>query len=210
MNILGQRLSARSSASPVSVAPPARASHALAQFFHSLADRTHPSVLDLGPVWHSTVQLLTEAGAKVYTEDPLEVLAAAGQEAESPEAEASAAAQFLEANLRYGEESLDGVLAWDLFEYLPEELLPPTSARLHALLKPGGLLLTVFRNQLQAARGNRYRLGTRESFVVLPTELGLRPLRVLQNRAILDLFATFSSSRTFIRRDNLREVLLVR
>jgi hypothetical protein len=117
---------------------------------------------------------------------------------------------LLETNLLYPEESLDGVLAWDMFDYLPEELLQPTSARLHALLKAGGLLLTLFRKRSDADTGNRYRLLTQHSFAVMPSALALRPQRALQNRAILNLFAAFSSSRTFIGRDNLREVLFVK
>lgn len=187
----------------------ARPSHAVAQFFESLAGRNHPSVLDLGPVWHSTVTLLIEAGAKVYTEDLWQVLPALASKGAADESSQSER-RFLEANLRYPEQSLDAVLVWDLFEYLPEALLEPMRTRLHTILKPGGLLLTVFRNRYEPLVTNRYRLVTRRTFTLMPTESGLRPRRVLQNRAILDLFAGFSSSRTFIGRDNLREVLLVK
>ncbi|MBI4462882.1 MAG: class I SAM-dependent methyltransferase, partial [Acidobacteria bacterium] len=136
----------------------------------------------------------------------LPALASKGAADESSQSER----RFLEANLRYPEQSLDAVLVWDLFEYLPEALLEPTRTRLHTILKPGGLLLTVFRNRYEPSVTNRYRLVTRRTFTLMPTESGLRPRRVLQNRAILNLFAGFSSSRRFIGRDNLREVLLVK
>ena len=200
MNFLGQWRSAAPPAPDVS----ARASHGLAQFFADLADRSHPSVLSLGAVWHSTVALLTEAGAKVYTEDPWEALTGG-------ESSVLASVQrFLGSNLQYVPESLDGILGWDLFDYLPDELLEPTRARLQAALKPTGVLFLLFRNRLEGEGLNRYRLGNRNSFIVMPTDVDLQPRRVFQNRAILDLFAGFSSSRTFVGRDNLREVLLVK
>lgn len=207
---LPQRSPSRAIGTPDDGEVRSRPSNALAQFFQGLSSRTHPSVLELGPVCHSTVTLLTAAGAKLYTEDLLEVVAGQSGKAETPDAEASSAIGLLETNLLYPEESLDGVLAWDMFDYLPEELLQPTSARLHALLKAGGLLLTLFRKRSGADTGNRYRLLTQHSFAVIPSALALRPQRALQNRAILNLFAAFSSSRTFIGRDNLREVLFVK
>ena len=212
MNFLRQWLPQSSSAPAGAPQFLPRPSHAVAAFFQSLSDRSHPSVLDLGRVWHSTVALLTEAGAKVYTEDLLAALADAAPPAQNREGDAVALSprRFLEANLRYAEKSLDAILAWDVVEYLPEELLLPTRMRLHAILKPGGLLLMLFRNRPEPEGGHRYRLLTRESFAVIPKALGLRPQRVLQNRAILNLFAPFSSSRTFIGRDNLREVLFVK
>lgn len=183
----------------------APASHGLAQFFQHLAARIHPNVLDLGRVWHSTVTLLTAAGCKVYTEDAFATLADAWQK-QSPDA-----AAYLEENLRYAAESFDGILAWDLFDYLPEGLLSPAAERLRVLLKPKGVLLALFHNALPITAGvMQYRLVTPQSFACIASALPLLPQRVLHNRAILRLFAGFSSSHTFVRRDNLREVLFVK
>jgi len=194
---------------PPGTQPQPRASNGLAQFFQHLATVAHPHVLDLGRVWHSTITLLTEAGCKVYTEDALAALARAleKQSLEGP----ALLATHLEENLCYAVGSFDAILAWDLLDYLPEELLVPTADRLSALLKPGGVLLALFHNRLAATTGViQYRLLTPQAFACIPTALPLVPQRVLNNRAILRLFARFRSARTFVGRDNLREVLLMK
>lgn len=189
--------------------PQAQVCNGLAQFFQHLATLIHPNVLDLGRVWHSTVTLLTAAGCKVYTEDVLATLASTleKQSQDTP----PLVATYLEENLRYPAESFDAILAWDLFDYLPEELLTPAAERLRVLLKANGVLLALFHNSLPTAEGvKQYRLLTAQSFACMPSTLPLVPQRVFHNRTILRLFTGFSSSRTFIRRDNLREVLLVK
>lgn len=210
MGFLRQFLSVQDSTPETPARTRGRPSNALAQLFQALEERTHPGVLDLGPVWNSSVRVLTEAGAKVYAEDLLAAFAAASAAARSAEGEDAAEVRFLDRSLRYPEESLDAILAWDVFEYLPEELLASASARLHVVLKPGGLLLTVFRSSPGSVAVNHYRLCTRQSFELVPAALLLRPQRVFQNRAILNLFSAFSASRSFVGRDNLREVLFVK
>lgn len=185
-----------------------RASLALQQLVPILAEAEHPAVLDLGCVWQSTVAFFAEAGCKLYTEDLFHSLHQA--KTENAAAAAPLAQRFLPATLQYSDESFRGILAWDLFDYLPEALVEPLAHRLHALLEPGGALVGLFHNRPEGSRFTRYRVVDAHALELLPGSLPLGVERTYENRTLLNLFAAFRSSRTFVGRDNLRELLLVK
>lgn len=185
-----------------------RTSLGLEQFVSLLADSPHPSLLDLGCVWQATVAFFTQAGCKVYTEDLFQVLQQARTDTR-PEA-APLAERFLTGILRYPEGNFLGIIAWDLFDYLPEELTQPLAARLYALLEPGGALLGLFHNRAEETSFTRYRVLDARTLELLPGSLLLPLERTYPNRALLRLFGAFRSSRTFVGRDNLRELFLLK
>ena len=127
-----------------------RLSTALKDCLWQLDGIQHGSVLDLGPVWQTTVSFFIERNFKVYTEDLLlswkkfleqeeRRLREAGrarqgvQDAEdfSP---AALAERFLASNLLHPAESFDAMLLWDALDYLDGELVPRLAERLYALL----------------------------------------------------------------------------
>lgn len=185
-----------------------RISLGLEQFVPVLTEVEHAFVLDLGCVWQSTVGFFTGAGCKVYTEDLFRVLSQAGAET-SPEAP-PLAQRFLAGTLQYPSENFRGILAWDLFDYLPEELVQPMAARLYELLGPGGCLLVLCHNRLADTTFTRYRVLDARTLQLLPDSLALTMERTYANRALLNLFAAFRSLRNFVGRDNLRELFLVK
>lgn len=194
-----------------------RVSNGLKDFLWLLGDVEHGHLLDLGPVWQSTVGFFTERGFRVYTEDVLrgwkEFLreeenrlrqAPVGSTAESEPG--ALAGRFLAANLQHPAETFHAILAWDVFDYLDADVLPRLSQRLHELLRPGGVVLAAF----HAAKPEgfyRYRILDAQT-VELVAAPPLFPLqRIFQNREILNLFGRFRSSKTFVGRDQLREAL---
>lgn len=185
-----------------------RTSLGLEQFVSLLADSPHPSLLDVGCVWQATVAYFTQAGCKVYTEDLFQSLhqARADSRPETP----PLAERFLAGVLRYPEGNFKGIMAWDLFDYLPEELTLPLAARLYELLEPDGMLLGLFHNRAQETSFTRYRVLDARTLELLPGSLLLPLERTYPNRALLKLFGAFRSSRTFVGRDNLRELFLVK
>lgn len=195
-------------AEPAAASRNLRASLALQQLVPLLADAPHPAVLDLGCVWQSTVAFLTRLGCKVYTEDLFPSLHQALAET-SPEAP-PLSERFLAAALQYREESFRGILVWDLVDYLPEELVAPLAARFHALLEPGGAFFGLFHNRAEEGAFTRYRVLDNQTLELLPGSLPLRVVRTYPNRALLNLFSAFRTSRTFVGRDNLRELLLLK
>ncbi len=185
-----------------------RSSLGLEQFVETVEETRHPAVLDLGRVWHSTVSFFTGRGCKLYSEDLFQSLHQAVVETgkDSPPLRD----RFLASVLQYPEESVRGILAWDLLDYLPEELLQPVAERLWWLLEPGGVFLGLFHNTANGVEHTRYRVADARTVELLPGAMPMRLQRAMPNRAVLNLFEGAHSSRTFVGRDNLREFLVVK
>lgn len=205
---LNELLSPGAAATAPATARNTRTSLGIEQFIGLLADAPHPSVLDLGCVWQATVSFFTQAGCKLYTEDVFQMLHQA--RAETRPKAPPLAERFLPAVLKYPDENFRGILTWDLFDYLPEELVNPVAERLFDLLEPGGALLGLFHNRAESESFTRYRVLDTRTLELLPGSLLLPMERAYPNRALLNLFAAFRSTRTFVGRDNLRELFLVK
>jgi hypothetical protein len=196
-----------------------RRSNGLKDFLWLLPDTAQGRILDLAPVSQQTIEFFTDRGFRVSTEDLLhewlEHRAAAEAAAREESADqqkaalAEAAAGFLAANVIFPRGSFEGILAWDLFDYLDGELLGGVVARLHDLLKPKGVLLAAFHSD-RAGRFQHYRVLDQETVEVIPAASAPPIQRVLQNREILNLFSRFQSSRTYVGRDQLREGLFLK
>jgi hypothetical protein len=215
-------LSSKRSLTPTAGLPAnVRASNGLKEFLWLISDAKHGRILDLGPVWQSTVNFFVEKGYRLSTEDLLRAWkefltgeeerlrkAPVGVESEKV-SQAMLAEKFLESSLQYPAESFHGVLAWDLLDYFDAELLPRVMERLYELLHPAGAVLALFHSRT-AERFHRYRILGAQNIEVLPAPTLAVHARVLQNREILDLFTKFRSSKTFVGRDQLREGLFLK
>jgi hypothetical protein len=198
-----------------------RVSNGLKEFLWLIGDVPHGRILDLGPVWQSTVSFFVEKGYRVSTEDLLrawkDFLAAEeegfraapiGADAQrvSP---AALADRFLESALQYPERSFHGVLAWDLLDYFDAEVAPRLMERLAVLIHPGGALLAQFHSR-PAERFHRYRVVDSQTVELIASPTIAVHSHVFQNREILSLFSEFRSSKTFVGRDQVREGLFLK
>jgi SAM-dependent methyltransferase len=119
--------------------------------------------------------------------------------------------KFLAENLAYPDGHFDAIFCWDAADYLPEELVKPVVEKLHALLKPKGVLLAFFHTK-DAGPDSPYC----HYHIVQPDTLELeegptrRLQRIFNNRHIENLFKDFASRKFFLGRDNIREVIIVR
>ena len=84
----------------------------------------------------------------------------------------------------YPPETFHGVLAWDLFDYMEPELLSRVVSRLHDILRPGGLVLSLFHSRTPE-KYSRYRILKNQTLEVLPTPALAPHVHVFQNREIL-------------------------
>lgn len=198
-----------------------RVSNGLKEFLWLLSDVRPARILDLGPVWQATVTFLIEKGYRVSTEDLLRAWkefltaeeerlrqAAVGEE-DGRASQAALATSFLKGALQYPEESIHGVLAWDLFDYFDPELTARMMERLYTILQPGGAVLAMFHSR-PVERFHRYRLVDSQTVELLAAPTLAIHTRVFQNREILDLFGNFRSSKTFVGRDQVREGLFLK
>lgn len=210
---------AASAAAPAS--PNARASNGLKEFLWLLGDIERPRILDLGNLSQSTLNFFINKGCRVSTEDILrswkEFIAGEedalrrmppGQEGVRI-SQASLAEKFLTDAVRYPEENFNGVLVWDLLDYLDSELLPRLMDRLYEIIRPGGVVIAMFHSKTPE-RYHRYRVVDNNAIEMIPSPTISVHARIFQNREILDLFGKFRSSKTFVARDQLREALFIK
>jgi hypothetical protein len=198
-----------------------RISNGLKEFLLQLQGVGRGTLLDVGPVWQSTVRFFVERGYKLYTEDVLvswrdflraeeEAMRLRPAGAVAPAETASARAErFLQSNLTQPPDSVDAILLWDLLDYLDGESLPHFLARISALLRDGGAILAMF-NTRMPERFHRYRVLDEQNLELLPAPLLVPPQHIYHNREIQLLFERFRWSKSFVGRDQFREGVFVK
>ena len=196
-----------------------RGSNSLKDFLWHLNGIGRGNLLDLGPIWQSTVSFFVERGFKVSTEDVLTGWKQISQEdaerqrslpadAERP-SRAEVAKVFLETSLQYAPGSFDAVLAWDVLDYLEDDAMKLVAERLRSLVREGGVILAMFHSK-RPQQFQRYRILDEKTLEMVPSSSIFPMARVFQNREISDLFSRFHTSKTYLGRDQLREGLFVK
>ena len=119
---------------------PVFSTKALRKFLASLTSRERPSLLDLGPVVGSNVSFFGEQlGCKIFVEDMFADLDRHVRDDKIEELPA-----FLKKRLPQADGTVDGVLCWDLFDYLDRPSAQALAEQLTRVLRPGGTLLGFF------------------------------------------------------------------
>lgn len=189
-----------------------RRSNGLREFCRELKGQQGLRVLDLGAASQANISFFTELGHKVYTEDIFPVLKSGNYRVRGDTGEwRFDPEKFLTENVNYQMLLFDAVICWDLFDLLEEAAVRPMAARLHRIVKPGGILLSFFHTAEPGVSVPiyRYRIQGQDTLELLPRgEHALR--RPLNNRNIELLFKEFHSLKFFLACDNLREVLVIR
>jgi SAM-dependent methyltransferase len=198
---------------PVATGPRAsRRSSGLQEFTRLIKTDEVLTLLDLGPTSASNITYLTGLGHKLNSEDILEASADAAYRTTGPDGAITVDVErFFKDNLVFGDKKFDAVLCWDIPDYLPEPLVKPMIDRLHAALKPGGMVLGFFhtRDAGPNAPYCRYHIAGADVLDMQPVPR-FRLQRVFNNRHIETLFQSFKSLKFFLARDYLREVLAVK
>ena len=183
-----------------------RHSNGLDQFFSYIKGESGLSLLDLAGANQANVSYITNLGHRIYSEDFLRSLRFATNGDGIPHIE-----QFMSQNLAHEENSFDGVLVWDVLEYLSAPMLAVTIERLFRITKPGSYLLAVFQAQEKADVVPQYSFRIQDSKTLMVADRGMRkPEQVFNNRSLEKLFANFESLKFFLSRDKLREVIVRR
>ena len=177
---------------------------ALRKFLTFLKSHESPALLDLGAVVGSNVTFFGEQlGCKIFVRDilgDLERLIRDGR----PEALPALI------KTRFSEESstIDGVLCWDVFDYLDRPSAHALADELTRVLRPEGALLGFFGTV--PPREQCYTKYVVVDEVTLrhrsyPAARGRQS--VLANRDIIRLFSTLRVSDSFLLQNNMREIL---
>lgn len=180
---------------------------ALARFLATLGSREQPVLLDLGPVIGQNVTFFGEQlGCKILVEDvytDVDRHVRNGKVAELP--------AFLESRFTQADDSVDGILCWDVFDYLDRPSAHALAHQLTRILRPDGALLAFFATGETPQGPATYT----KHVVVDHATLRHRPYpaargkqRPLLNRDIIRMFEPLRVSEQFLLKTNLREVLL--
>jgi hypothetical protein len=205
---LGSRRAAH--ALPAAVSPSSAAddvSHptkSLQKFVASLQSREKPVLLDLGPVVGSNVNFFGEQlGCRIRVEDLATDLDSHFQKGSADQLPA-----FLIKRFPQPPGSVDGILCWDLFDYLDKASAKVLATVLAGLLKPDGALLGFF-NTIEA----RQPVYTKY-MVVDAGHLRYRTYpavrarqRALLTGDIIRMFKDLRVSESFLMKSHVREML---
>ncbi len=216
-HVLGQEAKSLPAEQRPSAAPLVRHSNGLQEFWKEIQSPSGLHILDLGSASQANVSFITGLGHKLYTEDLIRTLQDSAPaefvlaEQSSEEEQSSEADRFFQENLKFEEGQFDGVLCWDLFDFLPDPLVKPLVEKVHRSLKPGGTLLTFFHTGQAGHEVPLYQYSIQSEDTLRITGRGVGKLhRTFHNRTIENLFRRFASLKFYLVRDNLREVIIVR
>ena len=180
-------------------------SKAFPKFVATLAQKESPVLLDLGPVIGSNVGYCGERlGCKLFIEDLLADVDRQLRGTPGSDLAGSMATRF-----SHPDASIDGILCWDLFDFLDKPTAQALAAQVVRMLKPGGAVMgffcstgverapfTKFEIVDDQNLRHRYHPGAGGKKVSLP------------NRDILRMFEGLVVADSFLLKNNTREMLL--
>ncbi len=189
-----------------------RQSRGLEQFFTYINDQVGLSILDLAGLTQDNINFVTDLGHKLYTQDFLRSLDDTfGQEDINGQAAPNRIESFLEQNLDFKEHTFDGVLVWDVMQYLSPALLNATVERLHLITRPRSYLLAFFNADEKSLVSPHTTFRIQSQSTLMLAQQGQRQqAQVFNNRSLEKLFGKFESVKFFLTKEHLREVIVKR
>jgi hypothetical protein len=189
---------------PESVIP----SKALQKFLVALSHAEAPVLIDFGPVIGTNVAFFGEhLGCKLYIEDLATEIDKHTRERTRDALPATLAKRFTMADT-----SVDGVLCWDIFDFLEPPAARALAREVVRVLRPGGAVMGFFCTKpVERAPFTKYEIVEASSSLRHRHHPGTGgPKYVLQNRDIIKMFDGISVSESFLLKSNTREILLRR
>ena len=185
---------------------PVFSTKALRKFLASLTARESPVLLDLGPVVGSNVSFFGEQlGCKIFVED---IFADLDRHAKADKLDTLPT--FLQTRFPQEEGSVDGILCWDLIDFMDRASSQVLAAQLTRVLRPDGALLAFFRAVAvpnEPPQYTKYVVADETNLKHRPYPAARARQTVLLNRDVIRLFPGLRVSDSFLLQNNLREVL---
>jgi hypothetical protein len=196
-------VAAQPAAAPV-VDDPIFGTKALRKFLAALTAKTSPVLLDLGPVVGSNVNFFGEQlGCKIFVENIYADLDRFIREGKAEELPAALKGRFQQAD-----GSVNGVLCWDLLDYLDKASAQALALELMRILAPDGALLGFFcTSHTPVVRYTKYIIVDDSNLKHRPYPAPRGRQAVLLNRDIIRLFGDLRVSDSFLLQNNIREIL---
>jgi hypothetical protein len=186
-----------------------RPSRGLEEFFAYIRDETGLTLLDLGGATQQNVSFITGLGHRLYSEDFVQLLNETFGSDLAGQANPGRIEFFLRHTLDYPEAYFDGLLVWDVLEYLAPPLLAAVVARLRKIVRPNSYLLAFFHADDRVESVSMYTFRVLDVRTLQVAPYGTHRLaQIFNNRALERLFGGFASVKFFLARDRLREVVV--
>lgn len=195
-----------------SASSPATPSRALEWLWQNLRDVRHPHILDCGPVFQATLDVLLKRGAKVYVADLVTLARQSDLKFTSRRDKATVFLidEFLETLPPIPPDSLSAIACWHLLDLLPRDALPSFVAKLWCYIRPGGVLFGLLREPYLA---DGAETGWWFDSLVALRSSGERkapfPHPALTNREVERLVPN-GNVKTFLTRSARREILAIK
>ena len=191
-----------------SAAEPVVGSKAFPKFLAALSTQTSPVLLDFGPVIGTNVAFYGERlGCKLFIEDLFADLDRHTRAGTLDQLPATLTARF-----RHADASVDGILCWDIFDFLDKKSAETLARQVTRMVKPGGAVMGLFAT---AAKSDHLSFTKYE----IVDDANLRHKqhtgvggvkKAIQNRDIIRMFEGLTVSDSFLLKSNIREMLLRR
>lgn len=182
-------------------------SKALPKFLSALTQSDAPVLLDFGPVIGANVAFFGERlGCKLFIED-----LSADLDRHARAQTMDALPGVFETRFRHADQTVDGLLCWDYFDFLDKPSSQALARQIVRLLRPGGAVMGFFCTSSVPRTGfTKYEIVDETSLRHRPHAGAGGPRKALQNRDIIKMFDGLLVSDSFLLKNNTREILLRR
>lgn len=177
------------------------------KFLSAVTHQSSPTLLDLGPVVGSNVTFFGERLAcKMHVEDLF-----ADVEAHAQRGERAKLSTFLATRLSQPPDSVDGILCWDLFDFLDRQAGLVLASKLAKMVRRGGALYGTFgTTPVELKQYTRTVVAAEDT--LKPRQSPATPVTrtVLLTRDIIKMFDGLIVAESVLLKSNTRETLFRR
>lgn len=192
---------------------------ALSKFVAAIKARDAPVVVDLGPVVGPNVTFFGDRlGCKLHVVDILSEVETwwpdpepddAADEPPSEEVAVEFERRRAARALTHPSDFADGILCWDVFDYLDDEGAAVLAREVGRVLKPRGVTLLSHRPEKPVVAGPvQYEIVDEMTLRYRPLPMARPESRVWYSRPITNLFEGLTISNSFLLKSRMREVVL--
>ncbi len=185
---------------------PVVASKALQKFIAALSNKDAPVLIDFGPVVGTNVAFFGEhLGCKLFIED-----LASEIDRHTRAHTRDALPDTLAKRFTMADGTVDGVLCWDVFDFLEGPSSKALAREIVRVLRPGGAVMGFFCTKAtERVPFTKYEIVEASSSLRHRHNPGTGGAKyVLQNRDIIKMFDGLTVSESFLLKSNTREILL--
>lgn len=174
------------------------------RFMTAVAQKATPTLLDLGPVVGTNITFFGERLAcKIFVDDLF-----ADVEAHARKDTRDQLAADLLARLAHDPNTIDGILCWDLFDFLDKTTGQALATKLKDLLRPGGAVYGLFgTTPIDLTHYTRYMVESEDSLRLRTYPATSTKRNVLLTRDINKMFDGLTVAESVLLKTSTRETL---